>query len=126
MLWFNIAHYAMRPWPWILTGLAVSCSIPGSAASRNRLHAGGEPASAACAARHRDRGISGGIHVHDRHAAELGRSYLVADFYRRFVKRDASEKHYVNISRVATVLLVIASAACRSHWLSIGRDGKWC
>jgi len=39
-----------------------------------------------------------------------GASYLVADFYRRFVKRDGTEQHYVVISRVATVLLVIASA----------------
>jgi len=40
-----------------------------------------------------------------------GSSYLVADFYRRFLRRDASEAHYVMVSRLATVLLVIASAA---------------
>ncbi len=39
-----------------------------------------------------------------------GASYLVADFYRRFVKKDGSEKHYVQMSRLATVLLVIVSA----------------
>src|SRR6266700_5949579 len=39
-----------------------------------------------------------------------GSSYLVEDFYRRFIRRDASEKHYVNISRIATLLLVAASA----------------
>jgi hypothetical protein len=39
-----------------------------------------------------------------------GASYLVADFYRRFVKKDGSEKHYVNASRLATVLLVVVSA----------------
>jgi uncharacterized sodium:solute symporter family permease YidK len=39
-----------------------------------------------------------------------GASYLVSDFYRRFIKRDADDKHYVLISRLATVLLVIASA----------------
>src|SRR6266571_3157371 len=39
-----------------------------------------------------------------------GASYLVADFYRRFVKRDGTEKHYVLISRFATVLLVVVSA----------------
>src|SRR2546430_14349049 len=38
-----------------------------------------------------------------------GASYLVADFYRRFVKVGASEKHYVNVSRAATVLLVICA-----------------
>src|SRR5207245_1394063 len=39
-----------------------------------------------------------------------GASYLVADFYRRFIKRDGDEKHYVLISRLATVLLVIVSS----------------
>ena len=39
-----------------------------------------------------------------------GASYLVSDFYRRFIKRDADDQHYVLISRLATVLLVIASA----------------
>jgi Na+/proline symporter len=39
-----------------------------------------------------------------------GSSYLVSDFYRRFVRRDASEKHYVGVSRWATVLLVVLGA----------------
>src|SRR5258708_24576915 len=38
-----------------------------------------------------------------------GSSYLVEDFYRRFVRRDASAKHYVNVSRIATLLLVAFS-----------------
>jgi len=52
-----------------------------------------------------------------------GASYLVADFYRRFIRREASERHYVHMSRVATVILVIAScyvsaqlASIRSGW----------
>jgi hypothetical protein len=48
-----------------------------------------------------------------------GASYLVADFYRRFIKRDATEKHYVQISRLATVLLVIASAYVSAQLASI-------
>jgi len=44
----------------------------------------------------------------------------VADFYRRFLKRDASEPHYVAMSRVATVLLVIASAWISAQLASIG------
>jgi len=39
-----------------------------------------------------------------------GASYLVSDFYRRFLKRDATDHHYVVVSRLATVVLVIASA----------------
>ena len=41
-----------------------------------------------------------------------GASYLVSDFYRRFVKRDASEEHYVNMSRVSTVMLVACCGRC--------------
>jgi Na+/proline symporter len=52
-----------------------------------------------------------------------GASYLVADFYRRFVKKNASEKHYVIASRLATVLLVIASAWISVQLTSIG--GGW-
>jgi Na+/proline symporter len=48
-----------------------------------------------------------------------GASYLVADFYRRFLKRDGSEHHYVQASRLATVLLVIASAYVSAQLVSI-------
>ena len=48
-----------------------SLSAPGT--SRNRIHAGGQPARAAGAARHCDCRIHGGVHVHDRNPAELGR-----------------------------------------------------
>ena len=48
-----------------------------------------------------------------------GASYLVSDFYRRFVKPKASEHHYVQISRAATVLLVIASAYVSAQLVSI-------
>src|SRR5208337_3160216 len=43
-----------------------------------------------------------------------GASYLVADFYRRFLSKNASERHYVVVSRLCTVLLVIVSA-----WVSV-------
>ncbi len=48
-----------------------------------------------------------------------GASYLVSDFYRRFLKRQASEQHYVMASRLCTVLLVIASAWVSVHLGSI-------
>ncbi len=55
-----------------------------------------------------------------------GASYLVSDFYRRFIKRDADDKHYVLISRLATVLLVIASAWFRFCCRIFVQDGRWC
>ncbi|HSZ20702.1 MAG TPA: hypothetical protein VK770_12975, partial [Candidatus Acidoferrum sp.] len=50
-----------------------------------------------------------------------GSSYLVEDFYRRFIRRGATEKHYVNISRIATLLLVAASAYVSAQLVSIGQ-----
>src|SRR5947209_14203171 len=52
-----------------------------------------------------------------------GASYLVNDFYRRFVRRDAGEPHYVLASRLATALLTVISAAVAFRIESIG--GAW-
>ncbi len=110
VLWFNIAHYAIRPWPWILTGVAVIVLYPGLAhpetgymlVLNNYLP-------------HQYRGIAiaGFLAAFmSTIATQLnwGASYLVSDFYRRFVNKSASESHYVMISRLSTVLLVIAAA----------------
>ena len=50
-----------------------------------------------------------------------GSSYLVEDFYRRFIRRDATEKHYVNVSRLATLLLVAASAYVSAQLATISQ-----
>jgi Na+/proline symporter len=50
-----------------------------------------------------------------------GASYLVNDFYRRFVRKDASDKHYVNVSRVATIFLFLASIVVTWQIQTIGR-----
>ena len=110
VLWFNVAHYALRPWPWIVAALAVVVLYPGLAQP--------EPAYMRIVADHIPHALRGLVFAGflaafmSTVATQLnwGASYLVADFYRRFVKRDGTEQHYVVISRVATVLLVIASA----------------
>ncbi len=110
VLWFNIAHYALRPWPWILAGLAVIVLYPGLEHP--------EPAYMRIVTEHMPHALRGIVFAGfmaafmSTVATQLnwGASYLVADFYRRFVKKDGNEKHYVNISRLATVLLVIISA----------------
>src|SRR5271165_2550092 len=114
VLWFNIAHYAIRPWPWILTGVAVIVLYPGLAhpetgymlVLNNYLP-------------HQYRGIAiaGFLAAFmSTIATQLnwGASYLVSDFYRRFVNKRATENHYVMISRLCTVLLVIVAA-----WVSV-------
>src|SRR5947207_15068938 len=60
-------------------------------------------------------------------ATQLNRraSYLVADFSRRFLKADASEKHYVNASRAATVLLVAAASLVAWQLTSIRSGWQW-
>src|SRR6266581_4841299 len=110
VLWFNIAHYALRPWPWILTGLAAIVLYPNLEQP--------ESGYMRIVSEHVPHALLG-IVVAGFLAAFMstvatqlnwGASYLVADFYRRFVKRDGSEQHYVLISRLATVLLVVVSA----------------
>ncbi len=110
VLWFNVAHYALRPWPWILTALAAAVLYP------HLEHP--ETGYMLVVSQHVPPALRG-IVIAGFMAAFMstiatqlnwGASYLVSDFYRRFIKRDADDKHYVLISRLATVLLVIASA----------------
>ena len=110
VLWFNFAHYALRPWPWILTALAAVVLYP------HLEHP--ETGYMLIVSQHVPPALRG-IVIAGFMAAFMstiatqlnwGASYLVSDFYRRFIKRDADDKHYVLISRLATVLLVIASA----------------
>jgi solute:Na+ symporter, SSS family len=126
VLWFNIAHYALRPWPWILTALAAVVLYP------NLEHP--EKGYMLIVSQHVPPALRG-IVIAGFMAAFMstiatqlnwGASYLVSDFYRRFIKRDASDQHYVQISRVATVVLVIASAGIsvllgdiRSGWQAV-------
>jgi Na+/proline symporter len=123
VLWFNIAHYALRPWPWILTALAAVVLYPGLAHP--------ETSYMMVVNDHVPHALRGVILAGflaafmSTIATQLnwGSSYLVSDFYRRFVKRDATERHYVRASQVVTVLLVIATcyvsgqlASIRSGW----------
>ena len=121
VLWFNVAHYALRPWPWILTALAAAALYPGLAHPES-----GYMLVATSYMPHALRGIlvAGFMAAFmSTIATQLnwGSSYLVEDFYRRFIRRDASEKHYVNISRVATLLLVAASAYVSARLATISQ-----
>src|SRR3954454_6908840 len=123
VLWFNVAHYAVRPWPWIITALAAIVLYPGLKQP--------ETGYMLVLNNHLPRSLRG-IAIAGFLAAFMstvatqlnwGASYLVSDFYRRFVKKDATDSHYVSMSRVATVLLVIASAYVSVKLGSIG--GGW-
>ena len=129
-LFFNVAHYALRPWPWILVALSALVLYP-----------------------HGVRGVDGvvdpelgyvqtlvdhlpialrGLMMAGFLAAymstigtqlNLGASYLTNDLYRRFVNRHADEAHYVAISRWMTVLAVVLAAIATRFMTSVG--GAW-
>ena len=124
-LWFNIAHYALRPWPWILTALASLILYPQlvdkeSGYIKTLLDPNVFPTYlrgfmlAAFAAAYMS---TVGTQLN------WGASYVINDFYRRFVKRGAKDRHYVLISQLVTLLLMIASVIVTFYMQSIG--GAW-
>ncbi len=123
-LWFNIAHYALRPWPWIIVALCsilvfptlgdikialphVSDDLIGNdlayPAMLTLLPAGLLGLLVASL-------LSAYVSTMSTHL-NWGCSYLVHDFYRRFLKPEASERHLVWLSRVITALLMVVSGA---------------
>jgi SSS family solute:Na+ symporter len=124
-LWFNIAHYALRPWPWILTALASLILYPTLVDKESGYiktlldpnvfptYLRGFMLAAFAAAYMSTIGTQ----------LNWGASYVINDFYRRFIKRDGNEKHYVIISQLVTVLLMIASVIVTFYMESIG--GAW-
>jgi len=119
-LLFNITHYALRPWPWILIALAslvlypelsdIAAQFPNATLG----HDLGYPAMLT----HLPAGLLGLV-VTSLIAAFMstisthlnwGASYISLDFYKRFMKPEASEKELVNIGRLSTVVLMVLAA----------------
>ncbi len=122
-LWFNIAHYAIRPWPWIIVALVSLVLYPELEDKQtgyilvmlNNLPSGFKGlllASFAAA-------FMSTMSTH----LNWGSSYIVNDFYKRFIKKDASDTHYVNAGRISTVFLVLLSALVTSQMDTI--TGAW-
>ena len=122
-LWFNVAHYALRPWPWILVALVSVVLYPGledKEAGYVQVMVDHLPASL--------RGLMlasflaaymSTISTH----LNWGASYLINDVYRRFLRPEASEGHHLRASQAATLLLMLAAAAV-SYSLETVR-GAW-
>ncbi|MBN2367241.1 MAG: Na+:solute symporter [Calditrichaeota bacterium] len=122
-LWFNVAHYSVRPWPWLLVGLCSILVYPTLQDIQRAFphvspHLIGHDMAYPAMLIFLPAGFKG-IMVASLAAAYLstmdtslnwGASYLVHDFYRRFIKPEASQKHYVLISRVVTTALMILAA----------------
>ena len=123
VLFFNIAHYVLRPWPWILVALASIIVYP-ELSDIQRAFPNLDPSlighDIAYPAMLRFLPVGFiGLMVGGLIAANSstilthlnwGASYLVHDFYRRFVKRDAAEHHYVMAGRVTTVGLFLCAS----------------
>ncbi len=168
-LWFNVAHFALRPWPWILVGLAALVILPREQNPEILQHE--NPALYQQVAEvHKTQTIMDEprstefLEFYDRYentvdpgimypklmlkylptgllgmliavflaaymstiASQLnwGTSYVINDFYRRFLKKDGDEKHYVLISRISMVLVVIFALLVTKYFLTT-ISGAW-
>lgn len=113
-LWFTVAHYVIRPWPWILTALAALVLFPGITGAAPGEMEAAYPRMIAFL----PKGIMGLV-VASLFAAfmstiesivNLSGSFLLNDFYRPFVRKNASEKHYVAASRVLVIFVSLLGA----------------
>ena len=123
-LLFNVMHYALRPWPWIIVALASTLVFP-QLSDIAKTYPQVDPAlighdmAYPAMLKFLPAGFLGamvaGILASYRSTIEThlnwGTSYLVHDFYRRFVNASASERHYVFVARITTALLMISAAA---------------
>jgi len=170
-LWFTIAHYAVRPWPWILVALAALVILP-RAENAQVLQAENPVLYEKVVEVFENKTLLNNPETKDQAfldfyekyentvdpgvmypklmmrylptgllglliavflaaymstiASQLnwGTSYLINDFYRRFIKKSASEKHYVLISRLGIILMVAFSLFITRYFLTT-ISGAW-
>ena len=122
-LLFNFAHYALRPWPWIIVALSSLLVFPQlSDIARTFPYVDprliGHDIAYSAMLKFLPAGFMGlmvaGLLAAYRSTISThlnwGTSYVVHDFYRRFIRPGASEAHYVFVGRVVTVLLMTLAA----------------
>jgi len=124
-LFFQIAHYGIRPWPWIIVGLCALVLYPDLShadkglgfvkAMNDFLPVGlkGLLLAAFLAA------YMSTIATH----LNWGTSYFINDLYRRFLVKDKSEKYYVGISKIMTIVFMFLSVIITTQMTSI--SGVW-
>ena len=172
-LWFTIAHYTLRPWPWILVALAALVILPRSENTAQIQQMNPELYKQVESV-YNDKDLlktdnpvyqsADFKEMYERYentvdpgvmypklmlrflpagllglliavflaaymstiASQLnwGTSYLINDFYRRFIKRDAGEKHYVLISRLGIILMIVFSLLVTKYFLTT-ISGAW-
>jgi Na+/proline symporter len=172
-LWFTIAHYAVRPWPWILVALAALVLLPRAGSPEEIEKENPLLYKKVVEAYTNQQLLNSGKEIYKSQefldlyekyentvdpgvmypklmlkylpagflglliavflaaymstiASQLnwGTSYIINDFYRRFIKPDADEKHYVLISRIGIVVLTIFSLIVTKFFLTT-ISGAW-
>jgi SSS family solute:Na+ symporter len=127
-LWFQIAHYCVRPWPWLLVAFAALAMYPD-------LRDASDP-GAGFPMVMRDLAPVGlrGLLLVAFFAAFMstistqmnwGASYLVNDFYKRFLRPDADERHLTRASRLASVIILVIGSVAAWLMRDISVDEAW-
>ena len=124
VLFFNVAHYVLRPWPWILVGLCSLLIYPNLSDIQTAFpnldpkllnHDIAYPAMLKFLPVGFVGLMVGGLIAANSSTIlthlNWGASYLIHDFYRRFFNKTATEHHYVWAGRVATIILFFCSSA---------------
>jgi Na+/proline symporter len=122
-LWFNLAHYVLRPWPWILVALVSMLLYPGLSNPEEgyvRVMVDHLPPywrgfllAAFLAA------YMSTISTH----LNWGASYLLNDVYRRYLKPDGSPSHYARVGQAATLGMMVIAGLITYYLKSV--EGAW-
>jgi len=127
-LWFQIAHYCVRPWPWLIVAFAALAIYP-------ELRTADDPGIGYPSVI-RDLAPPGlrGLMLVAFFAAFMstistqmnwGASYLVSDFYKRFVRPNADDRHLTRVSRAASVLVLVVGSVAAWFMRDTSVDEAW-
>ena len=126
-LWYNLAHYALRVWPWVVVAMVSIVMFPqipnvfqdlgvkvGYPLVMNQLLGPGLKGILIVSF------LAAFMSTIDTHL-NWGASYLINDIYKRFIKKDGNEKHYVLAGKIITVILMIFAAIIALKMQSISK-----
>ena len=126
-LWFNLAHYAVRVWPWIIVAVVSIVMFPIIPSEYSELGVkAGYPLVMNTLLGPGLKGIlivsflAAFMSTIDTHL-NWGVSYLINDIYRRFFKPDESERHYVFAGKIMTIVLMVLAAFTALKMQSISK-----
>ena len=126
-LWFNIAHYALRVWPWIIVAVVSIVMFPIIPSEYSELGVkAGYPLVMNTLLGPGLKGIlivsflAAFMSTIDTHL-NWGVSYLINDIYKRFFKPNETERHYVLVGKIMTVVLMILAAFTALKMQSISK-----